>query len=143
MDECHGSSTNEGSGTGQNLSPGANPTHMGTGQWRCEDNRTPASERRKPFARLREAKGRPVSSEDGSYNTPGKTRKKEEVGKIMSKLQNWAANKVIAFKHRDEEGQGLAEYGLILALVAVVCIAALSGLAGGISGTLGSVTGSL
>jgi pilus assembly protein Flp/PilA len=61
----------------------------------------------------------------------------------MSKLQNWAAKKVIAFKHRDEEGQGLAEYGLILALVAVVCIGALTGLAGGINGTLGSVTGSL
>jgi hypothetical protein len=25
---------------------------------------------------------------------------------------------------RDEEGQGLAEYGLILALIAVVCVAA-------------------
>ena len=61
----------------------------------------------------------------------------------MSKLQNWATMKVIAFKHRDEEGQGLAEYGLILALVAVVCIGALSGLAGGINGTLGSVTGKL
>ena len=61
----------------------------------------------------------------------------------MSKIQNWAIEKVIAFKQRDEEGQGLAEYGLILALVAVVCVGALSGLAGGINGTLGSVTGSL
>ncbi len=61
----------------------------------------------------------------------------------MSKLQNWAARKVIALKHRDEEGQGLAEYGLILALVAVVCIGALTALAGGINGTLGAVTGSL
>ena len=61
----------------------------------------------------------------------------------MSKLQNWAAKKVIALKHRDEEGQGLAEYGLILALVAVACILALTALGGGIAGTLGAVTGSL
>ena len=73
----------------------------------------------------------------------GQRPEKEEVGKHMSKLHNWALSKVIAFKHRDEEGQGLAEYGLILALVAVVCIGALSGLAGGINGTLGSVTGKL
>lgn len=57
----------------------------------------------------------------------------------MSKLRNWA----IALKHRDEEGQGLAEYGLILALIAVVCIAALQALGGGISATLGSITGAL
>ncbi len=44
---------------------------------------------------------------------------------------------------RDEEGQGLAEYGLILALVAVLCVAALTTLQGGISGTLNKVTASL
>ena len=42
-----------------------------------------------------------------------------------------------------EEGQGLAEYGLILALVAVVAIAALTGLGGAIKNTLGSVTNAL
>lgn len=61
----------------------------------------------------------------------------------MSKLRNWAMGKVVAMQARQEEGQGLAEYGLILALIAVVCIAALSALAGGINGTLGSVTASL
>jgi pilus assembly protein Flp/PilA len=60
----------------------------------------------------------------------------------MSKLNNWAMRKLAALQAR-EEGQGLAEYGLILALVAVVCIGALSALAGGISGTLGTITGSL
>ncbi len=44
---------------------------------------------------------------------------------------------------RDEEGQGLAEYGLILALVAVLCVAALTTLQGGISGTLNKLAGSL
>jgi len=44
---------------------------------------------------------------------------------------------------RDEEGQGLAEYGLILALVAVLCVAALTSLKGGIVNTLNSVTSSL
>lgn len=42
-----------------------------------------------------------------------------------------------------EEGQALAEYGLLLALIAVVCLAALGLLGLAIAGTLGSVTGSL
>ena len=45
--------------------------------------------------------------------------------------------------HKGEEGQGLAEYGLILALVAVVVAGALATLQGGISGTLGQVTSKL
>jgi pilus assembly protein Flp/PilA len=40
-------------------------------------------------------------------------------------------------------GQGLAEYGLILALVAILCIAALTALQGGISNTLNSVANAL
>lgn len=40
----------------------------------------------------------------------------------------------------DEDGQGMAEYGLILALVAVVCAAAFTLLQGGINNTLNSVT---
>ncbi|MBE7518191.1 MAG: Flp family type IVb pilin [Thermoflexaceae bacterium] len=57
----------------------------------------------------------------------------------MSKLQNWAARKYIQLTHRDEEGQGLAEYGLILALISVVCILALTALGTNINGTLGAV----
>lgn len=59
----------------------------------------------------------------------------------MTKLSNWATKKYIEFKTRDEEGQGLAEYGLILALIAVVCIGALQLLGGGIDGTLGTING--
>ena len=40
-------------------------------------------------------------------------------------------------------GQSMAEYAIILALVAVACIAAVTLLGGGIQGTLGKVTGSL
>lgn len=57
----------------------------------------------------------------------------------MSKIKNWAMSKAVKLQTRDEEGQGLAEYGLILALIAVVCIAALQTLGGGINGALGSV----
>ena len=39
-----------------------------------------------------------------------------------------------------EEGQALAEYGLILALVAIACIAALGLLAAGIIGVFGDIT---
>jgi pilus assembly protein Flp/PilA len=53
-------------------------------------------------------------------------------------------SEVVRFLARkDEEGQGLAEYGLVLALIAVVCIGALTALGTGISGTLGTITGSL
>jgi pilus assembly protein Flp/PilA len=45
-----------------------------------------------------------------------------------------------AFAVKDEEGQGMAEYGLILALVAVVCAAAFTLLQGGINTTLNKVT---
>ena len=44
---------------------------------------------------------------------------------------------------RDEEGQGLAEYALILALIAIVCIVALIFLGGQISGALSNVGNSI
>jgi pilus assembly protein Flp/PilA len=59
----------------------------------------------------------------------------------MSKIKNWAITKIA--KHQAEEGQGLAEYGLILALIAVACIVALTALGGGIAGALAGVTASL
>jgi len=44
---------------------------------------------------------------------------------------------------QDEEGQALAEYGLLLALVAVACVIAVTALGVALSGLLGSITGSL
>ena len=61
----------------------------------------------------------------------------------MTKISNWATKKYIELKTRDEEGQGLAEYGLILALVAVVAIAALGLLGDGIIATLEDITTAL
>ncbi|MEK6719217.1 MAG: Flp family type IVb pilin [Chloroflexota bacterium] len=46
---------------------------------------------------------------------------------------------LINFTHRDEEGQGLAEYALILALIAIVAIVALIFLGGEISKILNAV----
>jgi len=42
-----------------------------------------------------------------------------------------------------EEGQGLAEYGLILAIVSIAAIVALGLMAAAISGVFGDVTGAL
>ena len=42
-----------------------------------------------------------------------------------------------------EYGQALAEYGLILALIAVVAVAALTTLGVAVSGTLDDITGAL
>ncbi len=61
----------------------------------------------------------------------------------MSKIKHWAITKVAKLQTRDEEGQGLAEYGLILALIAVACIAALTTLGGDIAGKLGEVSAGL
>lgn len=41
-----------------------------------------------------------------------------------------------------EDGQALAEYGLILAFIAIVCVLALTALGVAISGVFGGVTGS-
>ena len=61
----------------------------------------------------------------------------------MSKIQNLALRKYIACKTRSEEGQGLVEYGLILALIAVVCVAALTALGTNVSGRLGAINTAL
>jgi pilus assembly protein Flp/PilA len=44
---------------------------------------------------------------------------------------------------RDEEGASLAEYGLLLALIAVVCIAAVSLLGTTITGMFNTVAGTI
>lgn len=44
---------------------------------------------------------------------------------------------------KKEEGQALAEYGLILALIAVVCVAALALMGTNINATLTTIAGSL
>jgi pilus assembly protein Flp/PilA len=48
-------------------------------------------------------------------------------------------NRFLAAIHRDEEGQGLAEYALILALIAIVAIVALIFLGGQVSQILSTV----
>jgi pilus assembly protein Flp/PilA len=50
---------------------------------------------------------------------------------------------LIASLRRDEEGQGLAEYALILALIAIVAIVALLFLGGQISSILSTVGASV
>ena len=44
---------------------------------------------------------------------------------------------------KQEEGQALAEYGLILALIAVICIGALTLLGGNVSTTLNNIAAQL
>lgn len=49
---------------------------------------------------------------------------------------------VVRLRH-EEEGQGLVEYGLIIALVAIVLVAALIALNGGLQTVFGTITKSL
>ena len=46
-------------------------------------------------------------------------------------------------RHDGEEGQTMAEYGVVLAVIAIGVVVALTALAGGITGAIGSVTGYL
>lgn len=55
----------------------------------------------------------------------------------------WAMLARFIGKLRDEEGQGLAEYALILVLVAIVCVAALIFLGGSINNVLSNVGANL
>ena len=51
--------------------------------------------------------------------------------------------RVMELIHRDEEGQGLAEYALILALIAIIAIVALIFLGGQVSSILSNVGNSI
>ena len=53
------------------------------------------------------------------------------------------ALRMLMARFQNEEGQALAEYGLILGLIAVVAIAALTALGLGITGQMGSITSAL
>jgi pilus assembly protein Flp/PilA len=48
-------------------------------------------------------------------------------------------NYILGIFHRDEEGQGLAEYALILALIAIIAIVALLFLGGQVQTILSTV----
>jgi len=52
-------------------------------------------------------------------------------------------NALIARLHRNSDGQGLAEYALILALIAILCLTALTAVKTGIVGTLNNVANAL
>ena len=53
----------------------------------------------------------------------------------MKEMMNWIAN--------EEEGQGMVEYALILALIAIAAIAVLPGIGGKIKGIFEDVSGAL
>lgn len=56
---------------------------------------------------------------------------------MLSRISEFVMGLVARF--RSEAGQALAEYGLILALIAVVCLVALGALGLAVSGNLGAV----
>lgn len=58
-------------------------------------------------------------------------------------MLSYTINYLIAWLNANEEGQDLAEYGLILALIAIVAILALTALGTGLSSILASVANAL
>jgi pilus assembly protein Flp/PilA len=56
----------------------------------------------------------------------------------MLKLVVSLQNRLAAL--RDEQGQTMAEYGVVLAVISVIVVVALTALSGGITGALNKVT---
>lgn len=57
------------------------------------------------------------------------------------KLRDWF--ELVRIQLKREEGQAMAEYGLLIALIAVVCIAAVTAIGTGVAGKFDSVVSSL
>ena len=62
--------------------------------------------------------------------------------KLFAFAQVYAAQASESLKKR-EEGQTMAEYGVVLAVITIGIVVALTALAGGINGALTKVTGKL
>ena len=60
---------------------------------------------------------------------------------MLNRISEFVIGLVARF--RSEAGQALAEYGLILALIAVVCILALTALGLAVSGQLDAIAGAM
>lgn len=54
----------------------------------------------------------------------------------MAQMRTWSRRRIAQLRS-DEGAQGLAEYALILTLIAVACVAALGALGGAIAGSPG------
>ena len=61
---------------------------------------------------------------------------------MISRMNDALLNRLAAFKSRDE-GQAMAEYGLILALIAVVCISAVTAIGGSLNTKFTSIQNAL
>jgi Flp pilus assembly pilin Flp len=68
---------------------------------------------------------------------PDRSKGGQQVLKLFVAIQNTLA------AGRDEEGQTMAEYGVVLAVITIGIVVALTALAGGINGALSSVTSKL
>lgn len=60
-----------------------------------------------------------------------------QVNELVLKLAAWAEAR------KDEEGQGLVEYALIIALISIAAVGALGALGGGINGAFNNIVGNL
>lgn len=59
---------------------------------------------------------------------------------MIAYIQSWISAKA---KNEGERGAGLAEYALLLVLIAVACITAMTALSGAIQGAYGQITAAL
>jgi Flp pilus assembly pilin Flp len=60
-----------------------------------------------------------------------------------TQMMQFVAMMIESLRDREDEGQGLVEYALIIALVSITAVAALGLLSGGINGAFGTITGNL
>ena len=89
----------------------------------------------------------PVVEAGGAINIPYAFSKQlyspPRSNSILGMIASYQAAPIIYEYLQKERGQTMAEYAVVLAVIAVVVVAALELLAGGIGSTLGSVTDTL
>jgi pilus assembly protein Flp/PilA len=66
-----------------------------------------------------------------------------EMGRKLKHEAAWWCVRVQNALAGGDDGQGLVEYALVIALVSVALVAALTGLRGGVAGAFTRITGSL
>jgi pilus assembly protein Flp/PilA len=89
---------------------------------------------------------RALTVEERTISPCGTTRLRSSA--ICSSEENHMLNVFVSIQNRlamlrDDRGQTMAEYGVVLAVVAVIVVVALTALSGGITGALDRVTGVL
>jgi Flp pilus assembly pilin Flp len=80
-----------------------------------------------------------ANDEHGMFEPTGEREVTAKVLEFYTNIQTFVAS-IKDRLARDEEGQTMAEYGVVLGVITVLCIVAFTALSGAISGAIDAVT---